>query len=134
MAHGQNTQILLRTCHWNTELLNGRIRYPPFVWCEAGTDTCYLQLYRHRIVAEGKRSCSRLGSLLPHSAKRALHIGRLVKWKRVDLLIDAFPKVIANHPDAELVIVGDGPELDNLKKQAAERSHDGSDSFHRCSI
>lgn len=29
--------------------------------------------------------------LLPHSAKRALHIGRLVKWKRVDLLIDAFP-------------------------------------------
>lgn len=60
--------------------------------------------------------------LLPHSAKRALHIGRLVKWKRVDLLIDAFPKVIANHPDAELVIVGDGPELDNLKKQAAERN------------
>ena len=45
-----------------------------------------------------------------------------MKWKRVDLLIDAFPKVIANHPDAELVIVGDGPELDNLKKQAAERN------------
>ena len=44
------------------------------------------------------------------------HIGRLVKWKRVDLLIDAFTKVIASHPDAELVVVGDGPELDNLKK------------------
>lgn len=43
-----------------------------------------------------------------------------MKWKRVDLLIDAFTKVIASHPDAELVVVGDGPELDNLKKQAAD--------------
>ena len=58
--------------------------------------------------------------LLPPSSKRALHIGRLVKWKRVDLVIDAFTKVIASHPDAELVVVGDGPELDNLKKQAAD--------------
>lgn len=37
--------------------------------------------------------------------------------ERVDLLIDAFTKVIASHPDAELVVVGDGPELDNLKNR-----------------
>ena len=55
--------------------------------------------------------------LLPKSEKRLLHIGRLVKWKRVDLLIDAFARIVKSHPDAELLIVGDGPELDNLKRQ-----------------
>lgn len=58
-------------------------------------------------------------SILPPSERRLLHIGRLVKWKRVDLLIDAFRKITSTYPDAELVIVGDGPELENLKQQAA---------------
>lgn len=58
------------------------------------------------------------GPLLPPSERRLLHIGRLVKWKRVDLLIDAFSRIVSRYPDAELVIVGDGPELDNLKQQA----------------
>lgn len=52
------------------------------------------------------------------ATERLLHIGRLVKWKRVDLLIEAFRKVAADYPEAELVIVGDGPELDNLRQQA----------------
>ena len=56
--------------------------------------------------------------LLPKSERRLLHIGRLVKWKRVDLLIDAFARIIKSYPDAELLIVGDGPELNNLKQQA----------------
>lgn len=55
--------------------------------------------------------------VLPPNEKRFLHIGRLVKWKRVDLLIDALPLILTKHPDAELVIVGDGPELENLKQQ-----------------
>lgn len=58
-------------------------------------------------------------ALLPPSERRLLHIGRLVKWKRVDLLIAAFARTLTQYPDAELVIVGNGPELDNLKKQAA---------------
>lgn len=58
-------------------------------------------------------------ALLPPSERRLLHIGRLVKWKRVDLLIEAFARTLGQYPDAELVIVGDGPELDNLKAQAA---------------
>ncbi len=56
--------------------------------------------------------------LLPKSERRLLHIGRLVKWKRVDLLIDAFARIVKSYPDAELLIVGDGPELNNLKQQA----------------
>ena len=57
---------------------------------------------------------------LPHTWEkkpRIIHIGRLVKWKRVDLLIDAFNIVVKQIPDAELVIVGDGPEKEILEKQ-----------------
>lgn len=56
--------------------------------------------------------------LLPKSERRLLHIGRLVKWKRVDLLIDAFARTASRYPDAELVVVGNGPELENLQRQA----------------
>lgn len=65
-----------------------------------------------------KKNVMNADSLLPPSKRRLLHIGRLVKWKRVDLLINAFALVANQYPDAELVIVGDGPELENLKQQA----------------
>jgi glycosyltransferase involved in cell wall biosynthesis len=50
---------------------------------------------------------------------RLLHIGRLVKWKQVDLLIEATIALRQKYPLTELSIVGDGPELDALKTQAA---------------
>ncbi|MBN2807638.1 MAG: glycosyltransferase [Prolixibacteraceae bacterium] len=53
------------------------------------------------------------------SKRRVLHIGRLVKWKRVDLLIDAFHQVLLNFPDSELMIIGNGPERAALEVQAA---------------
>lgn len=41
---------------------------------------------------------------------------RLIKWKRVDLLIDMFSENIHKFPpNVILVVVGDGPEYDNLK-------------------
>ncbi len=49
---------------------------------------------------------------------RLLHIGRLVKWKQVDLLIEAAIALHAKYPQTELSIVGDGPELEALKAQA----------------
>ena len=55
-------------------------------------------------------------ALLPNN-HRVIHIGRLVKWKRVDLLIDAFAKVLPDFPDAELLIVGGGPEMENLQRR-----------------
>jgi glycosyltransferase involved in cell wall biosynthesis len=48
-----------------------------------------------------------------------LHIGRLVKWKQVDLLIEATIALRQKYPLTELSIVGDGPELEALKTQAA---------------
>lgn len=49
--------------------------------------------------------------------QRILHIGRLVKWKRVDLLIDAYAKIYSNFPDSELTIIGNGPEMEKLQSQ-----------------
>ncbi len=50
---------------------------------------------------------------------RLLHIGRLVKWKQVDVLIEAAVTLHTKYPQTELSIVGDGPELEALKAQAA---------------
>lgn len=51
--------------------------------------------------------------------QRILHIGRLVKWKRVDLLLDAYRKIAGRYPDSELTIIGNGPEKESLIQQAA---------------
>lgn len=74
------------------------------------TDTAALMQQRSAVLAAEP--------ILPASAHRILHIGRLVKWKRVDLLIDAVAIVAKQVPDVELVVVGNGPESDSLKAQA----------------
>ena len=66
-----------------------------------------------------KEEVMKASELLPACSKRILHIGRLVAWKRVDLLIKSYEKVYTRFSDSELTIVGDGPELENLKKQAS---------------
>jgi GalNAc-alpha-(1->4)-GalNAc-alpha-(1->3)-diNAcBac-PP-undecaprenol alpha-1,4-N-acetyl-D-galactosaminyltransferase len=44
-----------------------------------------------------------------------IYMGRLIKSKRVDLLIEVFAKI--NNPNWKLWIVGDGPEKEKLEKQ-----------------
>jgi len=72
-------------------------------------DTDLISSTRSRLKEEG------VGIAHP---KRILHLGRLVKWKRVDLLIEAVAKLSAKHKDIELHIIGEGPEEKNLKKLA----------------
>ncbi|MEK7163351.1 MAG: glycosyltransferase family 4 protein [Patescibacteria group bacterium] len=43
-------------------------------------------------------------------------VGRLVQWKGMKELIEIMPRVIASVPDAKLVVVGDGPEKNNLEE------------------
>lgn len=43
-----------------------------------------------------------------------LYLGRIKKYKRVDLLVDIFPKIIEKVPDARLIIAGWGTEASNV--------------------
>jgi glycosyltransferase involved in cell wall biosynthesis len=67
--------------------------------------------------------------ILPSNKLRLLHVGRLVKWKRVDMLIDVFSKLLIKFPSAELVIIGTGEEEENLKKQVENLNLNASVRF-----
>ncbi|MGH2077616.1 glycosyltransferase family 4 protein [Aerococcus urinaeequi] len=47
------------------------------------------------------------------------YIGRLVKVKRVDYLIEAFKEIFGNNDNVELQIIGDGTMMNKLKKQSS---------------
>ncbi len=77
-----------------------------FITCNS-PDTDYLFKVRQSIEKEAP--------ILPQCANRIIHVGRLVPWKRVDMLIRSFKKVTSDFPDAELLIIGKGPEESSLK-------------------
>lgn len=72
------------------------------------------------LILADKAKIEGLNDILPENPLRLLHVGRLVKWKRVDMLIEVFKKLLIQFPSAELVIVGTGPEEQNLKQQAID--------------
>ena len=57
---------------------------------------------------------------IPEGAQVLIYVGRVASEKRIAVLVRAFAAVSADLPQAYLVIVGDGPELADLKKQAAQ--------------
>ena len=58
--------------------------------------------------------------LLPEGARVLLAICRLVRQKGVDVAVRALPDVRREHPDAVLVVLGDGDERDALVRLATE--------------
>jgi glycosyltransferase involved in cell wall biosynthesis len=52
--------------------------------------------------------------------KIVFYVGRLVREKGVQVLLDAAPKVLAKHPDTKFIIAGKGPHTDALRHQAAQ--------------
>ncbi|MCL6635900.1 MAG: glycosyltransferase family 4 protein [Peptococcaceae bacterium] len=51
--------------------------------------------------------------------KIVFYVGRLVREKGVQVLLDAAPEILAHHPQTKFVIAGKGPHLDALRHQAA---------------
>lgn len=60
------------------------------------------------------------GEPLPAHAPIVLGLGRLVAKKGFGVLLDAWPQVLARHPDALLVLAGYGDLRDALERQAAD--------------
>jgi len=52
--------------------------------------------------------------------KVVLHVGRVVKEKNLDLMVDAAPLLLEKVPDAVFVIVGSGPYWDALKQKVRQ--------------
>lgn len=80
---------------------------------------------RLRVIYNGSEPCDE--AVEPNASLLALRrhgpvaasIAVLRKQKRIDVLIDAAPLVLARVPDARIAIVGDGPLRDELHARAA---------------
>ncbi len=53
--------------------------------------------------------------------KTVLYVGRVSKEKNINILIDAFEKVYEALPEAQLLIVGDGPKRKEIEKYASRK-------------
>jgi len=67
-----------------------------------------------------KSAIEKSSTLLDPNPYRIIHVGRLVKWKKVHLLIAVLHKLIPKFNNAELIVIGNGPEEENLKAQAVQ--------------
>lgn len=62
----------------------------------------------------------------PTGPPTVISVSRLVRRKGQDVLLEAWPRVLAAVPDARLVLVGTGPMLDRLSRAATAPSLRGS--------
>lgn len=72
----------------------------------------------YRQATDEERSAARAALGLSSDEFVALYLGRLRPFKRVDMLIDAWAR-LAPERRGHLLIVGDGPEEQHLREQAA---------------
>jgi glycosyltransferase involved in cell wall biosynthesis len=59
-------------------------------------------------------------------SRRIIFVGRLARQKRPDLAVEIVRLVRADHPDAELWVVGDGPERAELERLVDSAGLDGA--------
>lgn len=69
---------------------------------------CGLDHDRYRRIEEVSR----------YDAPTIVHFGRVRKYKAIDVIIKAFGRIRERLPEARLIVIGDGPELGNLKSLA----------------
>ncbi len=70
-----------------------------------------------RFAAAQPRSLSEFG--IAADRQVMTHVGRLDTQKGVGWLLEQMPKIFAARPHAELLLVGTGPELENLERLAS---------------
>jgi glycosyltransferase involved in cell wall biosynthesis len=60
---------------------------------------------------------------------RVLFVGKLIKNKGVDLLVAAWPQILARHPGASLLLAGFGDLRDELERQIADLGREAPGSI-----
>jgi len=90
------------------ELTDGEIEIIP-----TGID---MERFAH---GNGKKARDEIGV---ENGKIILHVGRIVKEKNLDLMVEAAPLLLEKIPDAIFVIVGEGPHADELKQKVRDAS------------
>ena len=60
---------------------------------------------------------------------RIIHLGRLRRYKSVDVVVRAIPKIREVFPNVSLQIIGDGPDEDRLRKMVGKLGIEGSVNF-----
>jgi glycosyltransferase involved in cell wall biosynthesis len=61
--------------------------------------------------------------------RKLLYAGRLLYWKGVHIAIEAMSRLVAHMPDAQLTIVGNGPDEARLKSDIAKRNLSANITF-----
>ncbi len=67
--------------------------------------------------------------ILTSNPHRIIHVGRLVKWKSVDVLIEAVALLKDEIKDIELLILGGGPETESLQKLSVKLNCENNVKF-----
>jgi glycosyltransferase involved in cell wall biosynthesis len=76
---------------------------------------------RFRPPTDAERAGLRAGLDLPGDAVITVFVGRLMPEKRIGLLLDVWPDVVAAHPDAHLAVVGAGDLEDVLRARRPQQ-------------
>jgi glycosyltransferase involved in cell wall biosynthesis len=66
---------------------------------------------------------------IPKEKYRIVCVSHLKKVKGIEYLIGAMPKVLEKFPEAKLVLIGEGPERENLKTQISNLKIENSVEF-----
>ena len=127
--------ILRRTSAFWNRILPGKLHAALILVANKRTYNALPSNLKHKWVLEFAENGVDLDRFSPESnrAKREnvsiIYVGRLVDWKRVDLLIDACGKLIGN-VNFKIHIIGDGPVRGALEEQVQKMSLTRHVKFH----
>ncbi len=113
----KRAERLVAVARFEIEQYGGELGLPPekFVLIPNGTDLAF--------------SAAGSSNGQPSGPPAIASIGRLERYKGHHRVIEAFPHVLEQEPEARLVIVGTGPYEADLREQAAQLGIDGKVEF-----
>jgi len=82
-----------------------------------------------KFVAQGNKEQSLLSQFSLEGKTILGFLGSFYRYEGLHLLIAAMPKMLVKHPNVHLLLVGGGPEEQNLKQQVAQLSLEGHVTF-----